>query len=126
MSKPNPTIWTEGDLPEPVSPDHPLVGLERRVLQTWLDNSPSLAKAYQMSPQHRSDLENAVRLRVDAAFTKELQLRAAPSNLTVEQAQEQTRPAMWTPPIWPTTPPSPPRTPAANPLADSPSTTPLN
>ena len=126
MPKPNPTIWTEGDLPDPVTSDNPLVGLETRVLRTWLDNSPQLAKAYQMSPAHRSDLENAVRLRVSATFAKELQLRAAPSSLTVEQAQEQTRPAMWTPPIWPSTPPLPPPTHADKPLADSPSTQPPN
>jgi hypothetical protein len=110
------TIWTEGESSPPVSPDNPLVGLETRVLRMWLDQSPTLARLYRKSPQHQNDLENAVRLKVDQTLAEELQLRA--QGLSAPDARELTRPSMWIPPTWPTTPPSPAPSPAA-PLPDA-------
>jgi len=106
--QPNPSsvVSTEGQQPEPVTSESPLVGLETLVLKTWLENSPDLRKRYRQSPANRSDLENAVRLKVDQTFQDELNLRA--DGMTQEQAEEFTRPAMWTPPTWPTMPTSPP------------------
>lgn len=109
--RPSNVLWTEGQQPEPVTPENPLVGLETTVLKNWLENSPELQGQYQASPENRLDLENAVRLSVESAFGKELQLRA--QGLTPEQAEEETRPAMWTPPTWPKIQTSPQPSPAA-------------
>jgi diguanylate cyclase (GGDEF)-like protein len=68
----------------------------------WLENSPILERQYQQSPQTEATSKTLVRLRVHQAFAEELQLRA--QGWTVEQAQEVTRPPMWTPPTWPLTP----------------------
>ena len=92
-------VWQEGDRPEPVSPEDPLSGMEVVVLQNWLENSPDLRRRYQQSPTQRLDIENAARLAYFAAWSQALQLRA--SGLTLEEAQEHTRPALWTPPTWP-------------------------
>jgi len=108
---PSKTIWTEGQPSEPVTPENPLVGLEMRVLRSWLENSPSNRRQYLRGPAYRRDLENAVRQRVDQTFAEELQLRA--QGKTQAEAEEFTRPSMWTPPTWPTTPTSPPPKPAA-------------
>ena len=124
-SNPNPPsnlVWTEGQSPNPVTPEHPLVGLETLVLQTWLDNSPPLRQQYEASPANRVSLENAVRGRVEATFAEELKLRT--QGLSQEQAEEFTRPAMWTPPTWHPTPTSHPPKPEANPPDISSSTTP--
>jgi hypothetical protein len=107
----NPVVHTQGDQPDPVTPDNPLVGLETQVLQVWLQASPALERAYQ-HPPNRPVLENAVRAAVEQARVAELKYRAEGS--TLEQAQELTRPAMWTPPTrLKIRTPSPTRTPAA-------------
>lgn len=92
-------IYEEGQLPDPVSPDNPLAGLEFTVLETWLRCSPRLRAAYRRNGSNRRLLENAARLSVWEALTQELAYRA--EGWTLEQAQELTRPAMWTPPRWP-------------------------
>jgi hypothetical protein len=56
------------------------------------------------------------------AHVQDLDLRS--QGLTLEQARELMRPAMWTPPTWPRRKPSATRKPAATPSADSPSTPP--
>jgi hypothetical protein len=96
--KPKPLGTIPNDPPEPVTPENPLVGLETLVLKTWLENSPSLRRQYNRSLANRLDVENAVRLRVEATFQQELELRC--DGMTQEQAEEFTRPAMWTPPTW--------------------------
>lgn len=119
---PKQVVWTEGEVPTPVTPEHPLVGLETRVLQTWLENSPALKAQYEASPRNRASLENAVRLKLGETFAEELKLRA--QGMTQEQAEEFTRPAMWTPPTWHPTPPLPAPRPEENPPDISSSTTP--
>ena len=84
-----------------MSPENPLVGLETSVLRNWLENSPSLRRRYDQNPAQRLDLENAVRVRVDQAYADELELRA--QGMSQHEAQEFTRPSMWTPPTWPPT-----------------------
>jgi hypothetical protein len=122
--KPNPStvLYDPNAPPELVTPENPLVGLETRVLKTWLENSTQLQKRYRQSPANRLDLENEVRRRVNLAFGQELVLRA--QGKTPEEAEEFTRPPMWTPPIWPQIQPSPSPKPAAKPLDTSSSTTP--
>jgi hypothetical protein len=93
-------LFTEGQKPKPVSVRNPLVGLEEQVLDVWLRNSPSLRVRYRKSAQHRDNIENAARLAVWEAFAQELDLRS--QGLSPEEAQEFTRPAMWTPPTWST------------------------
>jgi len=105
--KPSPTVYDPNSPPEEVTPENPLFGLETRVLKTWLENSPSLRRHYHQSPEKKLDLENAVRQSVNLAFGQELLLRA--QGKTQEEAEEQTRPLMWTPPTWPTIPRSPSR-----------------
>jgi hypothetical protein len=95
-SNPSMLIMSEGDVPNLVSQDDPLVGLETRVLTVWLENSPSLRRLYGSGQPGREDVENAVRPAVHQAHYQELSLRA--QGMTIEQAQEFTRPAMWTPP----------------------------
>jgi hypothetical protein len=96
--KPSSVVWDPSRPIERVDSKNPLVGLETRVLQVWLENSPSLRRQYARSPAHRLDVENAVRVSVATAFGQELELRAR--GLSQEQAEEFTRPAMWTPPTW--------------------------
>jgi hypothetical protein len=71
------------------------------VLKNWLDNSPLLRKAYRSSLNNRAIVENAVRLKVAETLDAELLLRAQNPGLSVEEAQQFTRPAMWTPLTWP-------------------------
>src|SRR5438874_11433974 len=92
-------VYTEGDHPDPVTPENPLVGLETLVLKVWLENSRVLRKAYRLVP-NRTVIENAAREAVFNAIVSEMRYQA--QGLTFEQAQELTRPAMWTAPIWPT------------------------
>ena len=120
--EPSKIVGTIGDPPEPVTPENPLSGLEIDVLRNWLENSPPLQKRYVASPANRSNLENAARLAVRAAWEQEMQLRA--NGLTLDQAREHTRPPMWTPPTWNQIATLPPPSPEAPPLAASPSTTP--
>jgi hypothetical protein len=54
-------IWHEDDQPEPVSPEHPLEGLEVRVLESWKENSRNVRKAHQQNPHL---VESAVRQAV--------------------------------------------------------------
>jgi hypothetical protein len=97
-------LHIEGDESEPVTPEHPLVGLETLVLKAWLA-SPTLWRQYRHSAANRSDIENAVRLKVDATFVLVWKLRA--QGLTPELAAELvSRDVMWTPPTWPLTPTS--------------------
>ncbi len=99
MADQRPTIeWDE--IPEPVSPTAPFEGLETKVLRIWLETSPSVRKAHK-NPTSSNQVENAVRLAVHAALLEELTLRS--QGMTPEDARELTRPAMWTPPTWPTT-----------------------
>jgi hypothetical protein len=79
--------------------EHPQVGLETLVLKVWLENSPPLRRAFKESPRNRGRVKNAVRLAVDEAFALKLDNRS--QGLTPEEARELTRPAMWTPPTWP-------------------------
>lgn len=97
MPEPDRVIWTEGETPEPVTPMTPLMGLETEVLRVWMESSPKLRKAYQSSPQMKQDLESAARLAVHAAHVEELQLRA--KGMQQHEAEEFTRPAVWTPPM---------------------------
>jgi hypothetical protein len=99
----NNVLWQPGQPRELVTPDNPLVGLEVQVLQAWLENSPTLAKAYKDNPKHRKALEQLARDRVEEARVKELQMRA--SGASLEEAHAESRPPMWTPPTVP-----PPRT----------------
>jgi hypothetical protein len=71
------------------------VGLEERVLENWLANSPGLKRQHQ-SKAGRKQVENAVRTAVFGALVANLDLRA--QGLPIEQAMELTQPAMWTPP----------------------------
>ena len=91
-------VWSVDQQPDPVTPENPLVGLETLVLKMWLQSSPRLERQYQRSSAHRNDLENAVRLRVDATFKQELELRS--QGMAQNEAEEFTRPAMWAPPTW--------------------------
>ncbi len=109
-------LWTEGDRPDPVTPENPLEGLELQVLQTWLRNSRELWTAYQV-PANRKATEEAVREAVDQQRVQELTYRA--EGLTFDQARELTTPRMWTPPTWPSLTSKPSPTPAAKPLAGS-------
>jgi len=114
---PSNVLWTEGDPIDPVTTSNPLAGIEVTVLKAWLESSPRLRKAYYQSPKNRHVLESLVWEKVEEQRVAELKARA--SGLTLEQAEERTKPAMWTPPTWPTTPMSPTRTPAAKPPAGS-------
>jgi hypothetical protein len=90
------------DLPndvEPVTTDNPLVGIETIVLKTWLENSPSLRKAYRSNPQDRARIENLARLRYIEKVETELELRG--QGLTQAEADSQTAAVMWAPPTWP-------------------------
>ena len=93
-----------------------MVGLETLVLKTWLENSRSLRRHYNQSPEKKLDLENEVRRRVNLALGQELELRAEAK--TREEAREFTRPAMWTPPTWPMIASSP-KPEASNPATSS-------
>ena len=94
----DPTIlWQEGDQPEPLS-DLPLQGLEIRVLANWMENSRNVRLAHQKTPEL---VESAARMAVWQALTQELQLRS--QGMAPQEAEEFTRPAMWTPPTFPTT-----------------------
>ena len=42
--RPSNVLWREGDRPEPVTPANPLVGIEVKVLQAWLESSPRLQR----------------------------------------------------------------------------------
>lgn len=97
--RPANVLWQEGDKPEPVTPFNPLVGIEVQVLKVWLENSTRLKKAYHCSPRNKRAIENLVRTRVHEEFLAALHLRAR--GMTVEQAEEVTKPVMWTPPTWP-------------------------
>lgn len=44
--RPDNVVWTSDDQPEPVSPEHPLEGLETRVLAVWLENSKNVRQAH--------------------------------------------------------------------------------
>ena len=114
-------LWQEGDSLPPVSPRHPLLPLESRVLQVWLDNSPRFRAAYS-DPLNRLALENAVRERVQAAWLEQMHHRAA--GRSPEEAEDLTAPAMWTPPTWPIVTRSPTPTAAAKPPDTSSSTAP--
>jgi hypothetical protein len=114
---PSNVLWREGQPPEPVTPSNPLVGIELLVLKAWLESSPRLRQAYHSSPRKKHGLESAVRAVVEEQRVAELKARA--SGLTLEQAQELTKPAMWTPPTWPIRKTSPTPTPAAKPTAGS-------
>lgn len=96
--QPRPIVYRDGDRPPAVNKAHPLVGLEQRVLIRWLESSPRLKAAYLQNPRNQHDLETAARAAVHEAFARELELRS--QGMTLEQAMEQTRPAMWTPPSW--------------------------
>lgn len=91
-------IWSTDEQPEPVSPSSPLVGLERRVLENWLENSRNVRQAHKRSPLV---VENAVRQAVWTALTEELKMRS--EGMPQHQAEEFTRPQMWAPPTFPTT-----------------------
>jgi hypothetical protein len=99
-SKPNNVIWTEGDQPEPVS-EVPLEGFELTVLKVWLENSPTLNRAYR-NLANREAIDQLVRQAVFDQDVAELQLRA--NGVPQHEAEDQTAPAMWTPPTWPSTP----------------------
>ena len=116
------TVWTSEQRPKPVTPENPLAGLETSVLKIWLANSRRLKKAYQASDANRQRIESEVRESVETAYRQELLMRA--QGLSQEEAEEFTRPAMWTPPMWNPTPTSPAPTPAVKPLATSSSTEP--
>jgi hypothetical protein len=105
MSQEKPVLFREGELPPLVNPQHPLAGLEQQVLLRWLEASDRLNRAYRRNPKNRHDLETAARWAVWEAFAQELNLRS--QGLTIEQAMEQTRPTMWTPPTWPFRNPKP-------------------
>jgi hypothetical protein len=92
------------------------------VLKNWLANSRQLKKAYAASPANQNRIESEVRESVETAYRQELIMRA--QGLQQHEAEEFTRPAMWTSPIWNPTPTSPAPTPAAKPLDTSSSTTP--
>ena len=98
----------ENSQSEPVSPEHPLLPIERQVLAVWKQERPSLAKAH-ADPKQRHKLETMVRLAVDEMIGMYQQLRA--DGMTVEQAMEIAQPPMWTPPPPPNqrTRPSPTR-----------------
>ena len=99
MAEQDPTVvWTEGDQPEPVTPETPLVGLELRVLENWMENSPNVRKAHAQTPER---VETAVRAVVWRTLVEELQLQAR--GMAPHESQEFTRPAMWKPPTFPTT-----------------------
>lgn len=89
-------IYTEGDEPDPVTPEDPLEGIEVRVLKVWLANSPALRKTYKGTPKARLEVEKAVRLAVFRAHIESLTLRA--QGKTWYEAEEITAPPMWTPP----------------------------
>lgn len=91
-------VWREGDEPEPVSPASPLVGLESRVLQNWLENSRNVQQAHRRNPLR---VESAVRRAVWDAQVEELKLQS--QGLQPHEAQEFTRPQMWKPPTFPLT-----------------------
>ena len=95
-------IWSEGDSPPPVDERNPLGPLERRVLNNWLENSQEYRAAYQKNPAAAKVIEQAVRLAVHEALVQELHLEADGMNRL--EAQELTRPAMWTPPTMPSIP----------------------
>ena len=97
-------VYTEGDHPDSVTPENPLVGLETLVLKAWLENSRVLGKAYRLVP-NRTVIENAAREAVFNAIVSEMRYQA--QGLPFEQAQELTRPAMWTAPMERATPVTP-------------------
>lgn len=90
-------IYRDGDQPEPVTPEHPLEGLETEVLRVWKQD-PQVAKAHQQNP---SAVESAARRAVFDALQQEAKLRS--QGLQSHEAEEFTRPAMWEPPAFPTT-----------------------
>lgn len=95
---------------DPVSPAHPLLPMELKVLEHWKAESPALVKAHR-DPKQRLKLETLVRLKVHQALKDELTLRA--NGATMDEAMELTHPAMWTPPLAPNQRLSPRRTPKA-------------
>jgi hypothetical protein len=100
-AKPTAVIWTEGDQLEPVS-EVPLEGFELTVRQVWLENSPTLRRAYR-NPANRETIDQLVRQAVFDQDVAELKLRA--NGIPQHEAEDQTAPAMWTPPTWSTNPP---------------------
>ena len=112
--QPNNVIWTEGDQPEPVS-EVSLEGFELTALKIWLENSPTLRRAYRTSLEHKAAIDQLVRDAVFDQDVAELKLRA--NGVPQHEAEDQTTPAMWTPPTWPTTPRSATPTPADEPDA---------
>jgi hypothetical protein len=54
-------VWTEGDEPDPVTPENPLEGLELEVLRIWKENSGNVRAAHKKDPGR---VENAVRRAV--------------------------------------------------------------
>lgn len=89
-------LWTEGETPEPVTEENPLAGLELDVLRIWKENSRKI-RALHRSPGGRADVEAAVRAAVREAHVEEMRLRA--QGMAMHEAQEFTRPSMWTPPM---------------------------
>jgi hypothetical protein len=92
MADPNRVSWTDSDRPTPVSSANPLVGLETSVLKTWLGNSRPLRQAHASNPTNRLLIESAVRQAVFDPHVAEMKYRA--EGLSLEQAQELTRPSM--------------------------------
>lgn len=93
-------LWREGDRPPKVTAEDPLAGMEIEVLETWTEESQEVRNLMQTDHGRRM-VENAVRLRVFEALAEELKLRSKGAKTL--DAQEQTRPGMLTPPIFPKT-----------------------
>jgi hypothetical protein len=70
-----------------------LKGVETQVLQVWLENSQQIRAAHRNNPL---DVEQAVRIAVDAAHELELTLRAG--GWAPRQSKEIAHRSMWTPP----------------------------
>ena len=70
-----------------------LKGVETQVLQAWLENSQQIRAAHMKNPV---DVEQAVRIAVDAAHELELTLRAG--GWAPRQSREIAHRTMWIPP----------------------------
>jgi hypothetical protein len=64
----------------------------------WLESSPRLRKAYDTSPRNQQVIESAVRAACEEQRVASLKLRA--EGLQMNEAEDLTAQAMWTPPTW--------------------------
>lgn len=87
-----------------MSPEHPLVGIELKMLETWQERSPAMREAY-ADPETRAQVETMVRHRSDRAHKKRLRLRS--DGMEWWEAEAEIAPMLWMPPKPPSAPPDP-------------------